>query len=97
MFEWDELKNRANKAKHGLSFGVAILAFDDPFAFFEHNSTVNNEERYQVTGRIGDTMLIAMLVYTIRERKYDGQEIYRIISARKANPRERRRYEEAAY
>ena len=29
-FEWDERKNRANYAKHGVSFEVARLVFNDP-------------------------------------------------------------------
>ena len=29
-FEWDDLKDRANRAKHGVSFGVAQAAFLDP-------------------------------------------------------------------
>jgi uncharacterized DUF497 family protein len=32
-FEWDETKNRANIAKHGISFETAKLIFDDPDGF----------------------------------------------------------------
>jgi uncharacterized DUF497 family protein len=31
-FEWDEAKNRRNRAKHGVSFEAATLVFDDPHA-----------------------------------------------------------------
>jgi uncharacterized protein len=31
-FEWDARKARSNVAKHGVSFELAITAFDDPFA-----------------------------------------------------------------
>jgi uncharacterized protein len=34
-FEWDENKNRANRAKHGISFETAILAFSDPSVLTE--------------------------------------------------------------
>lgn len=34
-FEWDEDKNRGNRLKHGVSFAVAIEAFDDPFELSE--------------------------------------------------------------
>lgn len=95
MFEWDENKNRANKLKHNLSFEVAIRAFDDSSALFEFNSTADDEDRYQVTGRINGGLLIIVVVYTIRET--NGQEKYRIISARKASTGERQRYAEAAY
>lgn len=30
-FEWDEAKNRINRAQHGIDFELARLAFDDPF------------------------------------------------------------------
>jgi hypothetical protein len=29
-FEWDDLKDSANRAKHGVSFGLAQAAFLDP-------------------------------------------------------------------
>lgn len=32
QFEWDGRKARSNVAKHGVSFELAITAFDDPFA-----------------------------------------------------------------
>jgi hypothetical protein len=83
--------------KHGLSFEVAIRAFDDPAAAFEFNSTVGNEDRQQVMGRIDGSVLIVLAVYTIKQGQNDGQEIYRIISARKASPSERERYAEAAH
>jgi uncharacterized protein len=95
VFEWDNSKNRANKAKHNLSFEVAIRAFDDSSALFEFNSTAGGEDRYQITGRIDGGELIIVVVYTIRGN--NGQEKYRIISARKASAGERRRYAEAAY
>ena len=30
-FEWDARKARSNIAKHGVSFELAMTAFDDPF------------------------------------------------------------------
>ena len=96
LFEWDEKKNRSNKAKHGLSFEVAIKAFDDRSALHEFNSTVGNEDREQITGRIEGGLLIVLVVYATKKRNQDDQEIYRIISARKASPNERKRYAEAA-
>jgi uncharacterized DUF497 family protein len=29
-YEWDQRKNRANRRKHGISFELASLVFDDP-------------------------------------------------------------------
>jgi uncharacterized DUF497 family protein len=31
-FEWDEEKNRRNRAKHGVGFETAALVFEYPFA-----------------------------------------------------------------
>jgi uncharacterized DUF497 family protein len=56
-FVWDEAKNRANKAKHGVSFELTQLVFDDPLHL-------------------------------------NGEEIIRLVSARKATRRERALYEE---
>lgn len=96
-FEWNESKNRRNKAKHGISFDVAIRAFNDPGALFEFNSTIRGEDREQVTSRIDGGVLIVLVVYTIKKGETDGEEIYRIISARKASPGERERYAQAAH
>ena len=32
MFEWDELKAKENKAKHGISFADTFAVFEDPNA-----------------------------------------------------------------
>jgi uncharacterized protein len=95
-FQWDKNKNRRNLAKHGLSFAVAIKAFDDPAAEYEFNSIADGEYREHVTGRVIGTVLIVQVVYTVRKES-NGEEIYQIISARKASPGERQRYAEAAY
>jgi uncharacterized protein len=49
----------------------------------------DHEERWQTLGLIG-TGAVLLVAHTIEER--DGEEIVRIISARKADPRERGRY-----
>jgi uncharacterized DUF497 family protein len=80
-----------------LSFDIAIRAFDDPLALFEFNSTAGEEDREQVIGRIDGSVLIILVVYSIKKGPTHDEEIYRIISARKASPRERERYAEAAH
>jgi uncharacterized DUF497 family protein len=89
-FIWDPKKNRANKAKHGVSFELAALVFDDPLA---HNvlDPCETEERWITMGLVGGKVMI-MVAHTIEEK--EGEEWARIISARRATPRERRRYEE---
>jgi uncharacterized DUF497 family protein len=93
-FEWDETKNRSNRAKHGVSFETALLAFDDPLHVSRQDRVENGEERWQTIGLAGDIVLL-LVAHTCRESS--GEEVIRIISARKAVARERKRYEEGAY
>ncbi len=82
-YEWDEGKRLSNHEKHGVNFSEA--------EHFEWNTAVINasprhgEPRYIAIGYLGDRL--HHLVYTIRG------ENRRIVSLRKANLRERRRYE----
>ena len=89
-FEWDEEKAQRNILKHGISFDRAITAFDDPFALIapdeKHSSA--GEIREWLIGESDDGVLV--VVFT---RRWIGQT-YRLISARRANRRERKRYEE---
>jgi len=89
-FEWDEEKAHRNPLKHGISFGQAVTAFDGPFALVaadeKHSSAV--EIREWLIGESDDGVLV--VVFTRRRR---GQ-VHRIIGARQANRRERKRYEE---
>ena len=90
-FEWDERKNRRNRVKHKVSFDTAKVVFDDPCALSVQDRFVGNEERWQTLGMAsGVVMLVA---HTCRVE--DGEEVIRIISARKATSRERRTYEES--
>ena len=88
---WNQRKGQANLAKHKVSFDTARLVFDDPFAVSTQDRTVQGEERWQTIGLVGG--VVALLVaHTYDEA--DGDEVIRIVSARKAMPRERRVYEE---
>src|SRR5713226_9222759 len=90
-FEWDGAKNDRNRAKHGISFETASLAFDDPRATSNLDRVVEGEERWQTLGMIGGAIVV-VVAHTYREE--DGEEVIRIISARKATSPERRAYEE---
>ena len=90
-FEWDEVKNRRNLRKHKISFESAKLVFDDPQALADRDREVDNEERWQTVGSI-DGSITVVVAYTFREEA--GDEVIRIISARKASPAERRAYGE---
>jgi uncharacterized protein len=88
-YEWDEKKNRANRAKHGITFKVAAMVFLDPNAVARQDREVDGEQRWQTIGFSGAILTVA---YTVRDEETD--EVTRIISARKATPAERRVYEE---
>jgi uncharacterized protein len=86
-FEWDENKNRHNKQKHGISFaeaqeifnGIVFTAIDDRFDY--------TEIREISIGAIGGVVIVSV-AHTERQGKI------RLISARKATPKERRQYNE---
>jgi|SRR2546427_1789795 len=88
-FIWDEYKNRRNRSKHNVSFETAVLVFDDPHAISIQDRFVQGEERWQTLGLIEG--VIVMLVAHSVEVEGDEEPI-RIISARKATPREREIY-----
>ena len=90
-FEWHESKNRRNRSKHGISFELAMLAFDDPHSMSWLDRIEESEERWHTLGLVGG-IVVLLVVYTFREES--GNEVIRIISARKASPQERRVYEE---
>ena len=86
-FEWDEAKAAENCARHGITFETAIQAFDDPFAIERLDGREDyGEERYCILGIVDGRLLY--VAYTVREG------ITRIISARGAEPYERRQYHE---
>lgn len=83
-FEWDRGKAISNLKKHGVDFADAVTVFDDDLAVTmpdEHP----DEQRFITLGMdaLGRVLVV---VYTWRG------DCIRIISARKATPRERRQY-----
>jgi uncharacterized DUF497 family protein len=94
LFEWDEAKNLSNQRKHHLNFEAAALVFNDPFALMLQDRIENGEERWQTIGRVGYT-LVVLVAHTVRFEEH--REVIRIISARKADRSERKRYEEQAH
>lgn len=91
-FEWDEKKNLLNYTKHKVSFEIAIEVFADPFCLTIPDRIVQGEERFWTIGRL-ENLAVLVVVHLVRDQ--EGIEVIRIISARKATPRERRLYEEA--
>lgn len=84
-----------NLRKHGVSFEVAVRAFADPFALTGPERVEHGEQRWQTLGLV-DGYLLLLVAHTVLELKADNQviEVIRIISARPADRKERRRYEQ---
>ena len=91
MFDWDPRKARSNWHKHGVSFQEAATAFLDPDGLdgedLDHSDSEPRRLRLAKSGS-GRVLLIA---YTIRSD--ENEETTRIISARRASRKERKRYE----
>ena len=94
-FEWDPVKAAANLRKHGVSFEIAVRAFADPFALTEQDRIEGGERRWQTLGMVEGQVLL-LVAHTVRDEDGEAIEIIRIISARAADRRERRRYEQEA-
>ena len=87
-FEWDDNKEQINIKKHGMDFATASHVFDDEYRLEIYDDLHSDyEDRYITIGMIDEITCIAMVVYTER-----GTDVIRIISARKATPKERRKY-----
>lgn len=87
-YEWDEVKERLNIAKHNVDFTEAKSVFADEYGLVvfdkEHS---NDEERFYLLG-ISSKERILLVVHCYRE----GDTIR--ISARKATAREKSKYKE---
>ena len=74
---------------------MAAQVFRDPFRLTRQDRIEDGEERWQTLGVVhGVTVLL--VAHTITEDDDEGEpvEVIRIISARRATPRERKRYEQ---
>jgi len=87
LFTWNAQKADSNLKKHGVSFLEALGVLFDPY-YYAEEASVEGEERYAVVGYSKSNRLLCVVV------KDEGDEAWRIISARPATPLERIRYEE---
>jgi uncharacterized DUF497 family protein len=87
-FEWDDIKAAANLAKHGISFDEALTVFGDAntITLFD-NQHSDLEDRFIDIGMSMQGRIL-VVVYTENETRI------RIISCRRATPKERRQYEQ---
>ena len=87
-FEWDKRKAAENSLKHGVSFEEARSAFLDENARViadpEHS---DDEDRFVLLG-VSVRLRLVVVVHCYRA----NDRVIRIISARKADPAERRQY-----
>ena len=88
-FEWDEDKASSNLRKHGVTFDEASTVFADPLAVIFDDEEHSPDELREIP--IGHSVLQQLLPVSFTER---GDDLVRIISARKATNRERKDYEE---
>jgi uncharacterized protein len=86
-FEWDDAKAKSNLRKHEVSFEDAVTVFDDPMAVTRDDPDHSEDERRFLTmgsSKAGDLLVVC---------HSDRPDRIRLISARKANRRERRYHE----
>ena len=86
-FEWDSAKEETNRSKHGVDFRAAAKVFLDPYVIEFEDRDNTGELRFTAIGMVEGRMLF--VVYTMRDA------VVRIISARGAEPHEKRKYHEA--
>jgi hypothetical protein len=85
-FEWDGAKELANRRKHGVDFRTAAKVFLDPYVIELDDLDGAGELRFNSIGLVDGRMLF--VTYTMRG------DIVRIISARGAEPHEKKKYHE---
>jgi hypothetical protein len=94
--EWDERKNRENQRKHGVSFELAALVFEDENRLVSLDRVDEmGEQRWHALGAASvepGAALVLLVAHVHREEDRDGEEIIRIVSARRANKDDVGRY-----
>lgn len=85
-YEWDEAKNRSNRAKHGLDFADAEQVFAGRCVTFVDDRFDYGERRLVSLGTLAGRVVV--MAHSPR-----GHDATRIISMRKANRREQKIYQ----
>ena len=85
--EWDPPKARANLHAHGSTFAEAATVLDNDFALIREDPDAPDEPRFVTLG-LSDVGNVLVVVYVYRE-----PETLRVISAWKANKRQKVLYE----
>ena len=79
--------------KHRVSFEIATRVFANPFAIVNQDRIENGERRWQTLVSVDGHLLLLLVTHTVRDGE-DGAEVIRIISARRADSKERKHYEQ---
>lgn len=87
-FQWDAAKAEFNREKHGVAFGGTVTVFYDPLAATFVDPQHSEGERRLITVGISAAGRLLVVCHTERAR------FVRLISARRATKRERRRHED---
>jgi uncharacterized protein len=86
-FEWDDEKRLANVEKHGVDFNDAPKLFSGLFLTLEDTRQNYGEQRFIALGHVEKRLMV--IAFT----KRNG--VVRIISMRKANEREQKKFKDA--
>jgi uncharacterized DUF497 family protein len=85
--DWDDNKRLSNIERHGIDFAEVYSIFDNPYLDQEDTRKDYGEKRIKVIGLIKN--VVCVIIYTPRDTTI------RVISARRANERERKYYQSA--
>jgi uncharacterized DUF497 family protein len=85
-FEWDNTKEQSNRKKHGIDFRTAAKVFLDPYVIEFDDLHATDELRFNAIGMVDGRAIF--VTYALRGA------VVRIISARGAEPHEKRKYHE---
>jgi uncharacterized DUF497 family protein len=87
-FTWDPEESKRTLARRGISFEEAATVFLDPFALDAPDLLDPN--RTVVIGMSARSRVLFVVAIV-----FEDQDAVRVISARRASPQQRKRYEEA--
>ena len=90
-FEWDDDKARSNEQKHGITFEEASTVFGDPLAVIFDDPEHSDEEPREIVVGYSNHSRLLIVSFTHRE------PAVRIVSARRATPRERDKHERSLF
>ncbi len=86
-FEWDPRKAEGNQRAHGVGFAEAVTVLEDDQALTREDPDAVGEARFVTLG-LSSSATLLVVVYA-----YEEPDRIRVISAWKANKRQREAYE----